>query len=143
MISVDALVVILTIFGLLIVAAGFMGYAFAQYAKGESLLDGADRPFPPDTSEVLEEEERDVARDALAMALADDAEEPALKIDPEKPPTYKVYNAPPGKQAPFCNCHGRPIQRGENILMWPDPEDPGAYRLFHEDFVNSLGSASA
>lgn len=67
----------------------------------------------------------------------DDFEEPALKIDPSNPPSWKVYNPPPGKQAPFCTCHGRPLARGENVLMWPDP-DEGGYRLFHEGFIKGM-----
>lgn len=65
----------------------------------------------------------------------DEEEMPALKIDPENPPTWKIYR---GNRGPHCNCHDKRIEYGENILMWPDPEEPGAYRLFHEGFVKGM-----
>lgn len=62
-------------------------------------------------------------------------EPPALKIDPNNPPSWKVYR---GAGGPTCNCHNRRIETGQNILMWPDPENEGAYRLFHEGFIEGM-----
>lgn len=51
---------------------------------------------------------------------------PALPIDPSNPPRTIIFPDAPGPR-PKCVCHGRIVQPGDRILIWPDGE---GFRVF-------------
>lgn len=117
-------IAMLIVFGIMLLTAGCLGFAAGRIVGPLN-----------DPRDLSDDDEERTPYDDFADEEIDEEELPALKVDPENPPTWKIYKGPGG---PRCNCHDRPIQYGENILMWPDPENPGAYRLFHEDFVEGM-----
>lgn len=53
-----------------------------------------------------------------------------LPLDHRLPPKVFVYQPRSGQQAPICDCHQRPIEPGEQVVLWPVPcgmdEEPGS-----------------
>lgn len=43
-------------------------------------------------------------------------EEAALPVDPNNPPTWKVYKGPSGRHR--CHCHGQPVNNRDEVLWW-------------------------
>lgn len=63
------------------------------------------------------------------------AEPPAKAIDPNDPPSWRVY-APKRIAGPpvICTCHGLPLTAGQPILWWPVPDgEPGQVDLLCEE----------
>jgi len=48
-------------------------------------------------------------------------EDSALKVDPARLPSKKIYRPQPGSTAlpPRCVCHGKEVQQGQEVIMWP------------------------
>lgn len=46
-----------------------------------------------------------------------------VPVDPDRPPTMKIYRPRPGSTAetPRCACHQRPVNPGDKVLWWPVP----------------------
>lgn len=45
-----------------------------------------------------------------------------IPVDPERPPRPMVYRPRSGQPAPTCHCHGRTVQPGQTVLIWPVPD---------------------
>ncbi len=50
---------------------------------------------------------------------------PPLPVDPKNPP--RTINFPGDPNPPRCVCHGLPVEKGQQVVAWPD--GPG-YRFF-------------
>jgi hypothetical protein len=67
---------------------------------------------------------------------AEPAEAPARLIDPNDPPTWRVYS-PTGERPPLhCHCHGDPFEPNQPVLWWPVPDgEDGQVELLCEEGV--------
>jgi hypothetical protein len=52
-----------------------------------------------------------------------------LPIVEGKMPRIMTYNPKPGNPPRYCQCHGRPLLPGEDVIWWPVPEPKGAVYL--------------
>jgi hypothetical protein len=60
--------------------------------------------------------------------------EAPLPMDPDNPPKLKRYTGPDGRYR--CHCHELEIKNGDEILIWPRPDQGnGARSLFCARFV--------
>jgi hypothetical protein len=79
-------------------------------------------PEPVQEQEEEQEEEREVP----------------MPVDPQNPPSWKVYTPRPGVEPRSCTCHpARPLSRGQKVLWWPVPHSNGAVNVFCEDGVKA------
>lgn len=115
---------ILVVFGALLVCLGFwVAYVFM-------------RPLMPRQGTSM----ADLLREAIHVTpdheddeepVQEEGEEglPSLPVDPDNPPLTRTYHRQPGRPVRTCHCHGRPLEDGEPILFWPNPEVEGAFWL--------------
>lgn len=65
-----------------------------------------------------------------------------LPIDPANPPKTVVFRPhDPARHPsthPVCNCHGRPINVGDEMVRWPLPGQDGVL-LFHAAWLQAQG----
>lgn len=62
----------------------------------------------------------------------------ALPIDPENPPTWKVYQPREGAPKRACACHpDRELRYGQKVMWWPVPNSGGAVNVYCEDGVQA------
>lgn len=60
----------------------------------------------------------------------------AMAIDPERPPSWKVYTPRKGAPERTCVCHpDRPLRDGQRVLWWPVPKSGGGVNVFCEDGI--------
>lgn len=65
----------------------------------------------------------------------EEPEPPALAIDPESPPRWRIYQ-PKGEPTLACDCHGIPFEVGQSVMWWPVPDgEPGAVHVLCETGV--------
>lgn len=44
---------------------------------------------------------------------------PAFPLDPSNPPRKMIWRPREGSQTPSCLCHKRPLQPGQEVILWP------------------------
>lgn len=81
-----------------------------ELLSGQSEPEGADEPV--DVDAILHEDEE-------PQALP-------LPVDPNNPPRLVSYNPTPGSPQRLCDCHGREIEQGDQVFLWPNPAAEGA-----------------
>jgi hypothetical protein len=60
----------------------------------------------------------------------------AMAIDPEHPPSWKVYGPRSDAPARSCTCHpDRQLQPGQHVLWWPVPHSGGGVNIFCHDGI--------
>ena len=60
----------------------------------------------------------------------------SMPIDPENPPSWKVYHPRKGAPGRACACHpDRALWDGQKVLWWPVPVSGGGVNVFCEDGV--------
>ena len=65
-----------------------------------------------------------------------DFKKEAMPIDPNSPPTWKIYRPKKGAPGRSCACHpDRPLRDGQKVLWWPVPISGGGVNVFCEDGV--------
>jgi hypothetical protein len=88
-----------------------LAYAWRVTAKGRAhALAKADLKSPP-----------------VPVVPEEVAPRPALAFDLNNPPKAMIYNPRSGVSTVRCQCHDRLLDIGEEILMWPNPAEEGAY----------------
>lgn len=134
-----ALITVVIVLGVVWIAKMVLAYL----AEGRRYrLDRADRLWQSPTYGVekfMPEPSRDV------FVADEDVEEPdeepvederiePVPVDPDNPPTFKVYNPRPDAPLRNCYCHNTPIEPGAEIIWWPLPD--GSVRLYHREAVD-------
>lgn len=60
----------------------------------------------------------------------------AMPVDPENPPSWKVYAPKEGAPERTCVCHpDRPLRDGQRVLWWPVPKSNGGVNVFCENGI--------
>lgn len=124
MIDSPDLVAILIVFGLMMLAAGLLGFMAASLRSDHANegIQSWDRYSFDDIDDLPTSEE--------------EQETPALPVDVANPPVSRVYNPRPGSNQKYCWCHDRALEPGEEVLWWPIPaSEGGGVRLVCKDGV--------
>lgn len=127
MIDIAALVAILIPFGALLLGAVGLGFWLGRTSRTA--------PYDPYRREVeydgMFRSEKTTYEEPEVEPEEEDL--PALPIDPENPPIPRTYRHQQGRPVKICHCHSRPLEDGEQVLWWPNPEVEGAFWIVCQD----------
>lgn len=63
--------------------------------------------------------EYNYSKTELRMEPEDPREGPAFPLDPANPPKKMIWRPREGSSTPSCLCHKRPLQPGQEVILWP------------------------
>ena len=88
-----------------------------ELLSGRDEAEGTDEPV--DVDSILHEDE-------------DEESQVPLQVDPSNPPKLVSYSPKPGSPQRLCDCHGREVVPGDNVILWPNPAAEGAVWIICE-----------
>jgi hypothetical protein len=115
--------------GLLILAAGGLGFMAGQHVSDQD-----NRAFPYDDTWPDPPDDLDMLNAEVPGPLPE-RDPVALPVDPNNPPTWRIARR--DRTDVVCNCHGRPVRQGERLLFWPMGD--GVMRVYHDDATEAAG----
>lgn len=55
-----------------------------------------------------------------------------IALDKTNPPKAMIYKEQGHHQK--CHCHRRELEPGQEVLIWPNADEPGAFWIICKDF---------
>lgn len=115
------------------VALAVLGMVVLNHVAPKVRKRWAANPSEPEPEPELKPEPEPVDDPTDPWEYQTEASPQTRVIDPDNPPTWRVYWPQSGAQAPTCSCHGIALQPGDKVVLWPIPNHPeGAIDIFCE-----------